>query len=232
MHAEGAEAGGRPEFLEVLGLPALFDLEDVKNAYRQKVMQAHPDRGGKVADFLRLQGAYERAVEFVRIRGDGRGWIAVHTRRYVPQQQVAAEVRRRGGVVEMEEIDWLKASFGDGFAMLAERLRGIRLRGAASDDAFLEFLDEHRPGVQYLVNLDLAGGKVTDGGLTRLAGLDVLRRLDLTGTAVSGRGLTQLLGALPALEWLNVAGTRVGWWARIWLRRAHRRVTIVASSGG
>ena len=42
-----------------LGLPPGASLSQVKNAYRQKVKQHHPDQGGTVQDFLSLQEAYE-----------------------------------------------------------------------------------------------------------------------------------------------------------------------------
>ncbi len=44
---------------QVLDLPATASLLDVKNAYRRKVKEHHPDQGGTVQDFLRLQEAYE-----------------------------------------------------------------------------------------------------------------------------------------------------------------------------
>jgi len=44
---------------EVLELPTTASLLDVKNAYRRKVKEHHPDQGGTVQDFLRLQEAYE-----------------------------------------------------------------------------------------------------------------------------------------------------------------------------
>jgi DnaJ-domain-containing protein 1 len=43
----------------VLGLAAGATLHDVKTAYREKVKQHHPDQGGKIQEFLRLQEAYE-----------------------------------------------------------------------------------------------------------------------------------------------------------------------------
>lgn len=43
----------------VLGLTPGASLAEVKSAYREKVKAHHPDQGGAVADFLRLQEAYE-----------------------------------------------------------------------------------------------------------------------------------------------------------------------------
>ena len=42
-----------------LGLEPGASLLEVKNAYRDRVKQHHPDQGGTVQDFLRLQEAYE-----------------------------------------------------------------------------------------------------------------------------------------------------------------------------
>src|SRR5262249_8332230 len=159
-------------------------LEDVKSAYRDKVWHAHPDRGGATTDFLKIQEAYEQAVEYVAFCGDRRKWIAVQVECHLRQREAAAEVERLGGQVEFEEIDWLKRSVGD-FALLADRLRVIRLRNAAADDAFMTFLAEQPPRTPYLTELDLAGSRVTDKGLQALAGLGLLRRLDLSGTKVT-----------------------------------------------
>jgi DnaJ-domain-containing protein 1 len=43
----------------VLGLALGATLQDVKAAYRDKVKQHHPDQGGEIQAFLRLQEAYE-----------------------------------------------------------------------------------------------------------------------------------------------------------------------------
>jgi len=43
----------------VLGLGPGATVADVKTAYRERVKQSHPDQGGTVQDFLRLQEAYE-----------------------------------------------------------------------------------------------------------------------------------------------------------------------------
>lgn len=45
--------------LAVLGLAPGATLHDVKSAYREKVKQHHPDQGGEIQEFLRLQEAYE-----------------------------------------------------------------------------------------------------------------------------------------------------------------------------
>ena len=53
-HAPGAEAR-----FAVLGLAPGATVADVKAAYRERVKQYHPDQGGSVESFLRVQEAYE-----------------------------------------------------------------------------------------------------------------------------------------------------------------------------
>jgi hypothetical protein len=215
--------------MAVLGLLPPYTLEDVKAAYRDKVLQAHPDRGGNPADFVRLQEAYERAVEYASFRGDRRAWIAHQVEIHLRQEEIAAEVGRLGGVVQREAIDWLKHSLGDGFPLLADRMRLIRVHGVAAGDAFLAYLAEKPRRAPYLTELDVSGCGITDAGLAKLAGYEVLRRLDVSATAVTARGLRALLRTLPLLEWLNVGRTSLGWWSRWRLRRAFHKVEVVTT---
>lgn len=41
-------------------------LEEVKEAYRQKAKQTHPDGGGSAEAFVALQQCYEEALEFFK----------------------------------------------------------------------------------------------------------------------------------------------------------------------
>lgn len=47
--------------LTTLGLPPTASLDEVERAYRELAKQAHPDRGGNVEQFKRLQAIYEQA---------------------------------------------------------------------------------------------------------------------------------------------------------------------------
>ncbi|HUJ73779.1 MAG TPA: DnaJ domain-containing protein [bacterium] len=47
------------EHFATLGLKRNASLQEVKLAYRERVKQHHPDQGGTVQDFLRVQEAYE-----------------------------------------------------------------------------------------------------------------------------------------------------------------------------
>jgi hypothetical protein len=61
---EDTDEESLPDFVEVLGLSVPFDIQDVKNAYRQKVKRVHPDAGGSVEEFIVLQENYEKALAF------------------------------------------------------------------------------------------------------------------------------------------------------------------------
>src|SRR5262245_28619316 len=180
--AERESPRDRPPFMAVLGLLPPYELADVKAAYRDKVLAAHPDRGGDPADFVRLKQAYDQAVQYATFLGDRRGWIAAQVEPYLQQEAVIAEVLRRGGRVEVERFPWMEKSWGDGFPLLAQRLRNVYVRDMADGDSFLAFLADHRPA--YLVGLDVAGSRVSCKGVRRLAGHEVIRRLDVSGTDV------------------------------------------------
>src|SRR5215475_4768332 len=109
----------RPSFMAVLGLLPPYELADVKAAYRDKVLVAHPDRGGDPAAFIRIKQAYDQAVEYATFRKSRRAWMAAQVEPHLQQQEVIAEVLRRGGRVEVERLAWMERSWGDGFALLA-----------------------------------------------------------------------------------------------------------------
>ncbi|HEY0981247.1 MULTISPECIES: hypothetical protein [unclassified Schlesneria] len=215
----------RPAFMEVLGLLPPYEAADVKAAYRAKALLAHPDRGGDPADFNRLKDAYDQALEFVAFSGSRREWIAARVEPYLLQEEVVAEVIKRGGRVQVERIPWMEKSCGEDFAHLAERLRRIKLHHVADGDNFLKFLADHK--AHFLVELDLTGSRITSQGLNHLSSFDVLRSLNLSGTGADARSLRKLLPCLPSLEWLNVRGTKLGWWNRFLLRRAFSHISIV-----
>jgi len=47
------------EFYDIIGVPQDASSDDIKKAYRKKVIKAHPDKGGDVEEFKKLQAAYE-----------------------------------------------------------------------------------------------------------------------------------------------------------------------------
>jgi hypothetical protein len=54
-----------PRCILALGLTMPCTVEEVLAAYRRKVKQLHPDRGGDRRKFLRLQAHFEQAMELV-----------------------------------------------------------------------------------------------------------------------------------------------------------------------
>ena len=56
----------RPTCLQVLGLTLPCTDEEVLAAYRELAKTRHPDRGGDLDEFLRLQRYFEEARELVR----------------------------------------------------------------------------------------------------------------------------------------------------------------------
>jgi curved DNA-binding protein CbpA len=54
------------EAYATLGLRADATAAEVKAAYRRRVTQAHPDRGGSAAEFIKVRAAYEILTEFLR----------------------------------------------------------------------------------------------------------------------------------------------------------------------
>ena len=47
------------EFYDILGIEQNASADDIRKAYRKKVVKAHPDKGGDVEEFKKLQAAYE-----------------------------------------------------------------------------------------------------------------------------------------------------------------------------
>lgn len=61
---DGARVGAPPppNWRSILGVPPnIYDLDDVKKAYRQRARDAHPDRGGSEDAFNIVTKAYEQA---------------------------------------------------------------------------------------------------------------------------------------------------------------------------
>jgi hypothetical protein len=54
-----------PRCILALGLVMPCTTDDILAAYRRKVKQLHPDRGGDRREFLLLQAHFEQAMEFV-----------------------------------------------------------------------------------------------------------------------------------------------------------------------
>jgi hypothetical protein len=210
-----------PPCLAVLGLRPPVTLEDVKQSYLALAVKAHPDRGGDVAAFTRLQAAYDEARDYVQFKASKLEWLASRIEAYAQQQEVATAAIERGGEVEMEEADWLRKQFGEDFGHVADKLVTVRLRGPAADDTFAVLVGFRADSLKDLRTLDLAGGRLTDEGLLQLKGLSSLRHLDLRGTAV-GRLGAEVPGWFPQLEFLGLPARAVGIFSRLAMPRRVR----------
>lgn len=59
----------RPTCFVALDLQMPCTEEEVLAAYRERVKSLHPDRGGDMKEFLRLQHHFEQALQLVRLNG-------------------------------------------------------------------------------------------------------------------------------------------------------------------
>jgi hypothetical protein len=195
-----------------LGILPPYSLEDIKNAYHQKVLQAHPDRGGTPQAFESLETAYQQALAHVRLRTDRRTWIAAHVETYAAVQRLAVEIAKLGAEVGTDEIDWVRQSFGD-FADLTQYIIAMRVPPEANVNELIPLLAREHTVLGRLKLLDLSGCEVDDATVFELRMLRSLVALDLSRTRITNRALG-IVHWLPALQRLDVASTRVGWWAK------------------
>jgi hypothetical protein len=202
----------RPDFMVTLGLAPPYVLEDVKQAYRDKVKLAHPDHGGTLAAFNEIQTAFERAQEFLQFRGDRRGWIAAKMARYTELQDAVSRLRRFGAEVTTHAPDWLERSYGD-FAQLTETATVIRLEKSPDGAAFIQALVADHHLLRELETLELPGCKLTDAAVLSLTPFQQLKRLDLSYTPVTNESLP-IVDSIESLQEINLDGTNVGWWTK------------------
>jgi hypothetical protein len=223
-HAAHA-ADGRPEFLVTLGLVPPCTVEDVKQAYLAKVKTAHPDVGGDANEFRKIQEAFERATEWARFRASRLAWLSTWVEKYVEQDSIIDEIKRRGGVVQIEGVDWLRRSFGEDFSHVAEKLTKISWHGPTVNDKSIAWLSEHRAVLSGLKSLDLSGSAITDAGVQHVAAFQALRELDLSETKITSAGLA-VVDRLPSLEWLGLRKTSIGWLARTKLKLKRSKLEL------
>ena len=74
------------EAYRILGLSTDATFAEVKPAYRRRVAEAHPDRGGSAAEFIRVRAAYEILLGFLKEGGQAGApaWAAVAEDEEVP----------------------------------------------------------------------------------------------------------------------------------------------------
>jgi hypothetical protein len=211
----------RPECMATLGLLPPYTAEDIEKAYLAKIKAIRPDLGGDREAFYAVQKAYMAAKEYVKFRGDRRGWIAKRMDEYLVVQEVIERIRQFGADVETDSLNWLQKSFGD-FADLTENVTGIRLQGAANGDEFLNYITSQHQRLLELWWLDLSGCVVSDAAVRQLIVFRRLAELNLNHTPITWEAL-HIVKLLPELDTLHVEGTGLKWLTRQKLAMQLRR---------
>ena len=195
-----------------LGLMPPYMAEDIEKAYLARVKEIRPDLGGDPKPFYEVQQAYMEAKEYVKFRGDRRGWIAKQMDQYVAVQEVIERVRALGGEVETNALDWLQKSFGE-FAELTEKVLAIRLNNSPQGDEFVEYITSQCTHLLELERLDLAGCKVSDAAIRQLGVFRRLQELDLRRTPITWQAL-HVIDWLPELHTVHLEGTGLNWFTK------------------
>ena len=202
----------RPEYMEILGLSPPYAMEDVKKAYRDRVMQVHPDQGGSRDEFAQLQDAFDQASKHLETRVDRREWIAGQVDSYVVMQDVVEVLDRLGAEVTTNALDWLEQSFGE-FAQLTETILAVRLENSNEGDALIEALVQDPSILIGMARIEIPGCIVSDASVLKLGKIKNLQQIDLSRTPVTKACLV-LIDQLPELRELRLEKTKVGWWQR------------------
>ncbi len=211
-HLRPANEIERPPFMVTLGLMPPYMAEDIEKAYLARVKDIRPDLGGDPKPFYEVQTAYMQAKEYVKFRGDRRGWIAKRLEEYLGVQETIEGLKKFGAQVDTTALDWLQKSFGD-FAELTESVLGIRLVDSAHGEEFIEYMVSQREKLLELRKLDLTGCAITDASVRQLSVFRRLQDLNLSRTPITWEAL-HIVQWLPELEDVNVQNTSLGWFTR------------------
>jgi hypothetical protein len=227
-HLRPANEVERPTFMVTLGLMPPYMAEDIEKAYLARVKDIRPDLGGDPKPFYEVQTAYMQAKEYVKFRGDRRGWIAKRMEEYVGVQETIEGLKPFGAQVETTALDWLQKSFGD-FAELTESILSIRLNDSARGEEFIEYLASRRDNLLELRKLDLAGCAITDASVRQLSVFRRLQELNLNRTPITWEAL-HIVQWLPELEDVQVERTSLNWFTRRKLAAQLRQKRKAAAS--
>ena len=202
----------RPDYMIELGLAPPYTQEDVMQAYYTKAKKVHPDHGGTVEEFRALQEAFEKAKQYTDFRIDRRNWIATNMDAYLAVRRVVERLEELGAEATTNAVDWLEKSFGD-FAQLTETIIGVRLANSTQGDELIAVLVDEQSALGNMTQLELPGCQLSDAAAQQLDVFKQLKHVDLSGTPITNESLW-FVDELPALESLNLNGTKVGWWMR------------------
>lgn len=216
-----AKDSDRPPYMATLGLLPPYTAEDVERAYLAKIKDIRPDLGGDRDTFYAVQNAYIQAKEYVKFRGDRRGWIAKRMDEYLAVQEVIDKLKQFGAQVETNSVDWLQKSFGD-FAELSESINSITIRNAANGDEVLDYILSQHDKLLELRRLDLEGSAVSDATVRQLSVFRRLAELNLNRTPITWQAL-HVVEWLPHLETVHVDGTNLKWMTKRRLAALLRR---------
>jgi hypothetical protein len=204
-----------------LGLLPPYMPQDVEKAYLARLKEIRPDLGGDPKPFYEVQTAYMQAKEYLKFRGDRRGWIAKRMDEYLATRELTEKLKAFGAEVETNFVDWLQKSFGE-FAELTESILAIRLHNSNDGDNFINFLVANRDQLLSLERLELSGCKISDAAVRQLSVFRRLQELDLSRTPITWPAL-HIVHWLPELYQVNVEGTRFNWFTRRKLAAQLRR---------
>jgi hypothetical protein len=214
----------RLDFLTLLGLAPPVTEEDVKQASLVKAKTAHPDHGGDVEHFKRLQEAFEQATEYARFKASRMKWLSRWVEQYAEQEQIVEQIKALGGSVDVKSSEPLSKSIGPDFAVVLDKVTGLRLSGPTITDEVIAQLSAQRRMLAGLRSLALVNTAVSHVGLLQLRTFETLTHLDLSGTPVEVAAVEVLLKELQQLESMVLENTGIGWPARMKLRLVHRQV--------
>ena len=201
----------------VLGVAPPYTEEDINQAFRDKAKLVHPDHGGTAGEFHTLQTAYEKARANVAFRSNRRQWIANRMAEYLGTREVHDQIEQFGAQVTSNAVDWLEKSFGD-FAQLTETITAVRLERSVRADELIRYMVTHSSELSGLTKLEFPGCKISDESVLQLEAFQQLRHLDLSDTPITKSALW-IVDAVLNLEWVELTGTRVGWWMRRRVRK-------------
>ena len=217
----------RLDFLAVLSLVPPVSVEDVKQAYLEKAKTAHPDRGGNMQQFVKLQEPFELATEYAKFKAGRMEWLSRWVEQYAEQEKVIEEIKSLGGQVEVKGSEVLTSSIGADFAGVLDKVTSVRLAGPNFNNEVVLRVASHRRMLAGLRKLELTDATTSAAGVLQLRQFETLRELDLTGTPVSYQVAVALLSALRHLETLTLTRTGIGWWGKTRLRFKFRGVKII-----
>lgn len=200
----------RRPFLERLGLSLPVTPSDVRQAFREKAKEVHPDHGGDSEQFKALQAAFDEAIRFAERNGKRLPWIGLQMPLYIAQREIVQLVENWGGSVEIQQMDWLEDTIGQDFSAIADRLVEIDLSGRDVGNQQMIQLADQAEGLQYLEVLRLANTKVSDAGVMKVTAVSNLRYLDVRGTNVS-QAVRKQLANLPQMRRVEGAGGWLDW---------------------